>query len=126
MKIALGENERVLYRLWGAPTSRDYAMPEKLFYKNPEFEGSFILRKGRIIEIRYHIRNNSAEGQKWRSALGLWQEVLEEFGQEECLEALSKHYHDTRHIRLAKGLLIPNRGNILPFQSKSYDRNQNL
>ena len=110
----LGENEKVLFSLWGAPTYRDYGTPEKLFYKTQKFEGSFILKKGRIIEIRYHVSNIQGS-LKWRSALGLWQEDIENLSKEECIEALKKHYKNVRYTRVEDGILIQNRGILFLF-----------
>jgi len=108
--MLLGESEEKLYQINGKPLFRDYKIPERLSYKSIDFEGSFIIYKGKIIQIRYIIHKNNIESIKWFTALNLHQTQLDNMSIQEQMNLIIKKYDNPPHIKLKNKLIIYSRG----------------
>ncbi len=115
--VILGETQNQLRKKWGSPSNRDYGSPELLFYKNEKFRGHFLIKKGRIIQIRYFVSENIPSIQ-WLTALGLRQEDIEKLNNEEIMRKILVLYGNVLYTKLKDELIIQNRGIHFLFNKK--------
>ena len=129
MGVLLGENEQSLLRLWGSPQYRDYNKPELLFYKQSYFKGSFLLKKGRIIQIRLNTSPKIKEQTVWFTALGLREEDFQMQNKEkadnqntqkiqEMIQKILNVYGDVFYTKLPLELIVQSRGIHFLFNKK--------
>ena len=117
--VVLGETEQRLLKMWGAPNSRDYGRPESLFYKSEIFVGRFILKAGRIAQIRYHITEETPGSLTWLTALGLRGEDLKKIKTtEDICKKILAFYGNVIYTKLPKELILHNRGIHFLFREK--------
>ena len=111
LSILLGETNNHLMQKWGQPYYRDFEFIEKVEYKEEKFNGIFYLYKGRIVEIRYIIIGETPPSFSWNTALGLQQETLYKFkNQDEIIEYILKFYNTPPYLKLKDDLNIYSRG----------------
>ncbi|HRP70355.1 MAG TPA: hypothetical protein PLY93_12550 [Turneriella sp.] len=96
--MLLGETETKLRRFHGEPAYRDFASPETLYYSTEKFSGAFILKHGRIYEIRLEIEKNKSPSLEWFTALGLHESDVRGKDTQDVLAFATKFYR-TRRVR---------------------------
>jgi hypothetical protein len=75
--MLLGETETELRQRYGAPAYRDNAAPETLHYTEETFNATYVMRNGRIVEIRLEVAKHKSPSLEWFTALGtIFAEVL--------------------------------------------------
>ncbi len=116
--VVLGESQNKLRKIWGSPYRRDYGFPESLFYKNEKFIGGFLVRRGRIIQIRYSVNQEELNPIKWLTALGLRQEDTKGNSVEDIMKKILDFYPKTLYVKLPNELIIQNRGIHFLFDNK--------
>ncbi|MDH5720766.1 MAG: hypothetical protein OEZ13_09155 [Spirochaetia bacterium] len=118
----LGETEEKLLQLVGKPVFRSYTNPEKLYYQNENFEGSFILYGGRIIKIEFSVRHRVSPSLYFLSALGIRQNDLLKKTAAEQVEYILKAYKNPRHTYISNKLTVYSRGIRFIFEGDKIKR----
>ena len=116
--VVLGETRNQLRKMWGSPYRRNYGIPESLFYKNDKFTGHFLIRGGRIIQIRYAVNNEESNPITWFTALGLRQEDTKGKSVEDIIKKILDFYPETLYVKLPNELIIQTRGIHFLFDGK--------
>ncbi|RME88446.1 MAG: hypothetical protein D6767_10150 [Candidatus Hydrogenedentota bacterium] len=97
MRVLLGETEKEIRLFNGDPVRRDYFSPETLYYELPEANAEFLLKRGRIIQIKVRLKKHSLPNVVWKTAYGLEQEKLQE---------LVKGIPQSRKTEVLKNLIL--------------------
>lgn len=120
--MLLGETETELRQRYGAPAYRDNAAPETLHYTEETFNASYVLRNGRIVEIRLEVAKHKSPSLEWFTALGLHESNLAGKDAAQAAPYLQKFY-GTRRLRqvgdmvdvYARGIRFRFRGKTVIF-----------
>lgn len=117
--MLLGETEVELRQRYGAPAYRDHASPETLHYTEERFNADFVLRNGRITEIRLEIEKHKSPSAEWFTALGLHETELRKFTPAEAASYLQRFYQTKRLRQVGESVEVMSRGIRFRFRNKS-------
>lgn len=108
--VLLGETEADLRRLYGEPAYRDFSSPETLYYTDEKFSGAFILRNGRITQIRLEVEKKKSPSLEWFTALGLTESDLRNKSAAEVAAFVKKFYRTNRVRQVGNTVDVYSRG----------------
>lgn len=117
--MLLGETEIELRQRYGAPAYRDHAAPETVYYTEERFNASFVLRNGRITEIRLEVEKHKYPSAEWFTALGLHESELRNFTPEKAASYLQRFYRTKRLRQVGDTVDVLSRGIRFRFRGKS-------
>ncbi len=117
--MLLGESEIELRQRYGSPAYRDHAAPETLYYTEEKFNAAFVLRNGRITEIRLEIEKYKSPSNEWFTALGLYESDLRKFTLLEAASYLQRFYRTKRLRQVGEMIEVFSRGIRFRFRGKS-------
>jgi hypothetical protein len=120
--MLLGETETELRLKYGEPAYRDHAAPESVYYTEENVNASFVLRNGRITEIRLEVEKHKSPSVEWFTALGLRESVLRQKTPEEAEAIVSRFYKTKRVRRVANTVTVLSRGIRFEFRGKNVIR----
>jgi len=108
--MLLGETETDLRMRYGEPAYRDFASPETLTYTEQNFNASYVLKNGRIIEIRLEVEKHKTPSFEWFTALGLHESDITGMTSGEALKKLARYYGTARVRHVGDCVHILSRG----------------
>lgn len=117
MSMHLGDYEYDLRKKWGVPDYRDYNRPERLYYRHSVFQGSFVLKNGRIVMISYDAVKGRVESLKWQTALGLRRNDFNNLEEKQIREKIINFYETEFYYDLPDYLDIYSRGIRFNFRN---------
>lgn len=120
--MLLGESEVELRQKYGEPAYRDHSDPELLTYTEERFTAAFLLKNGRIKEIRLEVEKHKAPSLAWFTALGLSENDLAGMPAAEAAAKLSRFYGTQRLRHVGERVEILSRGIAFQFRGKSVIR----
>lgn len=116
--MLLGETESVLRMRYGGPAYRDFASPETLTYTEQNFNASFVLKNGRIIEIRLEVEKQKVASFEWFTALDLHETDLRGLDAASAYPKLARHYRTERLRLVGDSVYVFSRGIRFWFRAK--------
>lgn len=116
--MLLGESEVELRQKYGEPAYRDHSDPELLTYTEERFTASYLLKNGRITEIRLEVEKVKSPSLAWFTALGLHEADLSGITATEAAARLSRFYGTKRLRQLNERVEVMSRGIAFQFRGK--------
>jgi hypothetical protein len=120
--MLLGETEVELRQRYGEPAYRDLASPETLTYTEANFNASFIMRNGRITEIRLEIEKHKTPSFDFFTAQGLHETALRGKTAAEAAGVLARFYKTRRLRQVGESVDVYGRGIRFRFRGKTVIR----
>lgn len=116
--MLLGETEVELRQNYGEPAYRDHSDPELLTYTEEYFTASYLLKNGRIIEIRLEVERQKSPSLAWFTALGLHETDLSGITATEAAAKLTRFYGTLRLRQRDERVEVLGRGIAFQFRGK--------
>lgn len=116
--MLLGEGEVELRQKYGEPAYRDHANPELLTYTEERFTASYLLKNGRITEVRLEVEKHKSPSLAWFTALGLHENDLAGLTATEAARKLSRFYGTQRLRLVGDRVEVLSRGIAFQFRGK--------
>ncbi len=120
--MLLGETEVELRAKYGEPAYRDHASPETLVYTQETFNGAFVLRNGRITEIRLEVEKHKSPSLHFFTPQGLHETDLSGKTAAEASAYLSKFYKTRRLRQVGEMVDVYGRGIRFIFRGRTIIR----
>lgn len=108
--VLLGEKEAMVLRILGQPTRRSYTTLEELYFERRTFTGIVFLYHGLVTRLRFEVFDRGSDSLKWKTALNLRQEMLENLAEHDARKVILNHYGNPPHLSKRGSLLIYSRG----------------
>ena len=120
--MLLGETQVELRAKYGEPAYRDLASPETLVYTQETFNGAFVLRNGRITEIRLEVEKYKSPSLNFFTPHGLHETDLKGKTAAEAFSYLARLYKTRRLRQVGETVDVYGRGIRFRFRGRAVIR----